>query len=248
MRQGFVQQGLLASEARRRLSALEGSLRWIAQRLHEIHGTPHLGNLADPTSELVFIILSRKTPERAYLPAFNALKELGSWDSILELDGRSIEEVIRGGGLEAKKARAIRAGLQAIARRFGEADLTLARDLHEDELFAFLSKLPEVGPKSSRCVMLYSFGRAVFPVDAHVGRVLARLGCMLKIGVNLVPMGHKEKQKALEKAIPPDLRYGLHVNIIAHGRTICRAPRPLCEFCVLAPRCAYAQAERAQVG
>jgi endonuclease III len=161
---------------------------------------------------------------------------------ILGLGGPRIEQVIRGGGLEAKKARAISAGLKAIADRFGRADLTLARDLEDEELFAFLSALPEVGPKSSRCVMLYSFGRAVFPVDAHVGRVLARLGCMLKIGIDLGPMGHKERQKALVKTVPPDLRYGLHVNLIAHGRTICGARRPLCDLCVLAPRCAYAQA------
>src|SRR5690606_4079911 len=164
------------------------------------------------------------------------------------LDARQIEKAIRGGGLEAKKARAVASGLRAIRDRFGKADLRLARGLGDDDLFKFLSALPEVGPKSARCVMLYSFGRAVFPVDAHVGRVLARLGCMAPVGIDLGPMNHKARQRALETTIPPDLRYGLHVNLVAHGRAICTATRPLCEGCSLAPRCAFAQARRAQGG
>jgi endonuclease III len=242
------QQGMTPACARRRVPALETALRWIAGRLDAVHGTPHLGNFSDPTDEFVFIVLSRKTPERAYVPAFKSLKGIGTWEHVLDLDGQRIEKAIRGGGLEAKKARAVASGLRAIRDRFGTADLRLARGLGDDDLFEFLSALPEVGPKSARCVMLYSFGRAVFPVDAHVGRVLARIGCMVPVDIDLGPMGHEARQRALETTIPPDLRYGLHVNLVAHGRTICTAARPLCEDCSLAPRCAYAQARRALGG
>ena len=41
---------------------------------------------------------------------------------------------------------------------------------------AFLCTLPEIGPKSAACVMMCSLDRPAFPVDAHVGRVLERLG------------------------------------------------------------------------
>jgi endonuclease III len=241
------QQGATPSRARHCSTEFEHVLRWIADRLHAVHGTPHLGNYADSTDEFVFIVLSRKTAERAYVPAFESLKAIGNWEEISKLRGRQIEQAIRGGGLEAKKARAIAGGLRAITSRFGKADLSLAGNLDDKDLFDFLSALPEIGPKSARCVMLYSFGRAVFPVDAHVGRVLARLGCTLKIGIDLRPMGHKERQRALEAAIPPDLRYCLHVNLVAHGRTTCRALAPACHECVLAARCAYAQAHRGHV-
>jgi DNA (cytosine-5)-methyltransferase 1 len=235
-------QGAPPWQARARVAALEKVLREIAHRLHSVYGSPHLGNLADPTDELVFIVLSRKSPERVYSPAFEYLKKLGGWSHVLELGTRRVEEAIRGGGLERKKARAIICGLQAIEDRFGRVDLSLAAGIDDGALFDFLATLPEVGPKSARCVMLYSFGRPVFPVDAHVGRVLARLGCMLKLGIDLSPMGHKERQRALKETIPPDLRYGLHVNLVCHGRTVCKALRPSCSECMLASRCRYALA------
>lgn len=234
-------KGTIPSRARRKVAVLEERLRWASRRLRALHGTPHLGNFANPTDEFVYIVLSRKTPERAYASAFTSLKRVGDWGRVLALGEQDLEATIRGGGLERKKARAIVGGLRAVEARFGTADLSRARRLVDEELVAFLSALPEVGPKSARCVMLYSFGRAVFPVDAHVGRVLARLGYMREIGVELLPMGHKERQRALEKTVPPDLRYGLHVNLIAHGRTICKALSPACQECFLVSRCAYAQ-------
>lgn len=237
-----------AARARARLERLEGALRVLAIRLHRAHGSPHLGNYSDPTDEFVFIVLSRKTAERAYVPAFASLKRVGSWQRVLDLGKSRIKSLIHGCGLEGKKATAIVGGLQAIAERFGATDLSRASGLSDDELFAFLASLPEVGPKSARCVMLYSFGRLTFPVDAHVGRVLARLGVMEAIGVDLRPMGHKERQQALEDTIPPDLRYGLRVNLVAHGREICRAATPACHACVLVPDCAYPKAARLQGG
>lgn len=230
------------SAAVARLDRFEGCLRHLAARLHEVHGSPHLGNYSDPTDEFVFIVLSRKTAERAYLSAFASLKRVGSWERVMDLGESRIESLIYGCGLEGKKATAIAGGLRAIAERFGSTDLSRAASLADDELFSFLAGLPEVGPKSARCVMLYSFGRLTFPVDAHVGRVLARLGVMEKIGINLLPMGHKERQRALEDTIPPDLRYGLHVNLVAHGRAICRAASPACHACLLAPDCEYSKA------
>jgi len=229
--------GMSGPKARRSLAGLEDDLRWIAARLHDDHGSPHLENFSDPTDEFIFIVLSRKTAERAYTRAFKSLKQSGSWQQVLDLGERRIEAAIYGCGLESKKAHAIVAGLQTIVDRFGAADLSRADNLADDDLFAFLSALPEVGPKSSRCVMLYSFGRAAFPVDAHVGRVLARVGCMRVIGLELLPMGHKERQRILERPIPPDLRFGLHVNLVAHGRSICKATSPACHECVLALRC-----------
>ena len=45
-------------------------LRELARILAILYGTPDLGNKADPTDELVYIILSRKTPEKAYQETF----------------------------------------------------------------------------------------------------------------------------------------------------------------------------------
>jgi len=224
------------------LRTFQDLVRVVHGMLHEHHGTPHLGNWQDPTDEFVYIILSRKTPEKACVRAFEVLQAAGDWGAVATLSVRKVARLIHGCGLEHKKAVAILAGLKCVTERFGEPDLSLAKGLPDDELFALLTGLPEVGPKSARCVMLYSFRRTTFPVDAHVGRILARLGCMQLVGIDLAPMGHKARQRALEDAIPPDLRYGLHVNLVAHGREVCGAHKPDCERCTLQPHCDHGRA------
>lgn len=210
--------------------------------LHTTYGTPHLGNLADPTDELVYIILSRKTRESAYRAVFAQLRARGTWEQIADLSEVELARVLRGGGLEAKKARALRSALGSLRDRFGVVSLEGARGLGDDELFELLCGLPEVGPKSARCIMMYSFGRTTFAVDTHVGRVLARLGTTAPLTGDLTSHDHKRRQQLLADAIPPDLRFSLHVNLIVHGRTVCRAIAPQCDSCVLLHRCGYGQA------
>jgi endonuclease III len=156
---------------------------------------------------------------------------------------RSSHDFVRGGGLEQKKVAALPQGFRAIEKRFGRVDLSEARTLNDEDLFEFLADLPEVGPKSARCIMLYAFGRPAFPVDAHVGRVLARLDVLRPVVGDLLHIDHRQRQKRLADAIPPDLRYALHVNLIVLGRDVCVARRPRCRDCALLKRCAHAKGE-----
>ena len=55
----------------------------------------------------------------------------------------------------------------------GEVDLEEWKDLCDDELFLNLTRLPGVGPKIARCVMLFGYERLdAFPVDVWVERVV----------------------------------------------------------------------------
>ena len=87
--------------------------------------------------------------------------------------------------------------------------------------------------------MMYSFGRKVFPADTHVGRVLSRLGPYRELGLSLEGLDHKKLQRELAELMPPNLRYALHVNLVEHGRAVCRSPRPICESCELRNLCRY---------
>ncbi len=51
----------------------------------------------------------------------------------------------------------------------------------------------------------------------------------------------EQAHKILEVLVPPDLYYPLHLNLIAHGRAICKAGRPRCEVCPLQKECEYYQ-------
>lgn len=238
----LVEQGLTTAQARQRMQRLEFELRDLASRLHERYGTPHLGNYRNPTDEFVYIVLSRKTAERAYRKAFYSLTDAGSWDMIAGMSVDEITRLIFGCGLEPKKARALKEGFRRAIQLFGRADLVYAASLSDHDLFDFLKSLPEVGPKSALCVMLFSFGRTTFPVDAHVGRVLARIGVYSGLDLDLKGMNHKMRQARLAELVPPDLRYSLHVNLIAHGRAICKAPSSLCGECFLKSTCACGRA------
>lgn len=215
-------------------------LREVARILAVLYGTPDLGNKPDPADELVYIILSRKTPEKAYQETFTALKaRFPQWDELLDAPRAEVEKLVSPGGLAEKKATSLFGALKIILDTFGSCSLESARDWPDDRLEEFLCGLREIERRSAYCIMMYSFGRHVFPADTHVGRVLSRLGPYWELGLNLQGLDHKKLQRVLTDLIPPPLRYSLHVNLIEHGRAVCRAPKPLCERCDLRPFCGY---------
>lgn len=215
-------------------------LREVARVLEVLHGTPRLGNHDDPVDELVYIILSRKTREAAYQSAYDALKSaFPDWDTLLAARSSKVTRLIHSGGLSDKKTESITAALTALVERFGSCTMEPARDWSDEELCGFLCSLPELSLKSAYCIMLYSFGREVFPSDTHVGRILSRVGIYRELGLDLEGLDHKKLQKILTDLIPPNLRYSLHVNLVAHGRTTCTAGKPRCDECAIRKFCAY---------
>jgi DNA (cytosine-5)-methyltransferase 1 len=223
-----------------RLDAGISFLREVARILAILHGTPNLGNKADPTDELVYILLARHTREGAYQQAFEALKKrFRTWDDLLDASRAEVERLVYSGGLSGKKTAALYAALGKLRETFGCCTLEPAREWPDEQLEEFLCGLPEVQRKSAYCIMMYSFGREVFPADTHVGRVLSRLGPYRELGLELQGLDHKKLQRVLADLMPPPLRYSLHVNLVEHGRSVCRAPRPLCDRCALRPFCRY---------
>ncbi|MGH2963599.1 MAG: endonuclease III domain-containing protein, partial [Solirubrobacterales bacterium] len=81
-------------------------------------------------------------------------------------------------------------------------------------------------------VLIFSYGRPEIPVDTHVYRVGGRLGLF-------PPKASFERAHDEMLAItPPDDAYELHINLINHGRAVCR-PRPRCGECALRRMCPY---------
>jgi endonuclease-3 len=90
-----------------------------------------------------------------------------------------------------------------------------------------------VGLKTVRCVQVFSLGQPAFPVDTHIFRITRRVG--------LVPL--KASAEAVHAAmaglVPVEETLPFHINLITHGRRVCKAGRPLCEACVLRPECRH---------
>jgi DNA (cytosine-5)-methyltransferase 1 len=222
-------------------------LREMARILAVLYGSPDLGNKPDPTDELVYIILARKTREGAYQKGFDALKDrFSTWDELLDTPRAEVEKLVFSGGLLEKKLTSLYGALGKLREAFGSCTLEPARDWPDDKLETFLCGLPEIQRKSAYCVMMYSFGREVFPADTHVGRVLTRIEPYRELGLALKGLDHKKLQRELTGLVPPNLRYSLHVNLVEHGRAVCRSPKPLCEKCEIRNLCGYYRAAESE--
>ena len=185
-------------------------------------------------SELVRTILSQNTSDVNSDRAFARLRErFPRWDMVLGAEVEKVEEAIKPGGLARIKAPRIKKALMAILEERGELDLGFLREMQIDEARAWLVSLEGVGPKTAACVLLFSLGRPVLPVDTHVLRVSRRLGL---IGPRTsAERAHEE----LGEVVPSEAVYDFHMNMVAHGRRVCHAQRPGCDTCVLAPRCDF---------
>jgi len=208
------------------------SPRVVERRLREQYGQPRHHNKRDPLAELVFILLSTQTREAEYRRTFTALwSRYRSWRKVLDAPSAELEELIRFGGFARRKVALLKSLLQTVRDDCGDVSLRFLRGMPDDEAERYLTALPGVGPKTARCVMMYSLDRDVLPVDTHVWRIAGRLGWH---------SGGKHPEhrasRELEQSIAPRLRSSLHVTMVAHGRAVCRAS-PRCEACALSDLC-----------
>jgi endonuclease-3 len=214
-----------------------GKLRKVAQLLEREHGPrPPARRRRDPLDELISTTLSQHTSDANSQRAFKALRRsLPTWEEVLAAPMPRLVEAIRSGGLANVKAPRIKAILAQIHREQGHFDLRFLRDLPDAEARAYLARFPGVGAKTIACVMLFALGKPAFPVDTHVHRVAKRLGLLDRVGTP------EKAQATFERLVPPAQHYALHLQLIAHGRRVCRAQRPLCPQCGLRRLCDYAR-------
>ncbi len=206
----------------------------IYHRLLDAYGYPDWRPSNAPVDELVLTILSQNTSDLNSGRAFEALKaRYPDWQSVLDAPVDELADTIKAGGLGPQKAPRIQAALRRILDERGDFDLDFLRDLPTEEALSWLTSFNGVGHKTASIVLLFCFNRPAFPVDTHITRVTRRLGFV-------DPKASPEKiSVAWQEWVPSDWYYPLHLNLIRHGREVCRAPTPRCYACVLADLCAY---------
>jgi endonuclease III len=204
----------------------------IAESLAVEYGTPTrrelpLGNHPDPLDELIYILLTVMT-EFGVDGVWRELKRrYPAWDAVLRARQSTIERILQPIGLYEQRATRLRTILKRIRVDRGACSLDFLASMPDAEAESYLTSLPGVGKKVARCVLMYSLGRDVLPVDAHVLRVAKRLHLL----EDDVSWGHAHD--AIHEAVPPAYRYALHVNLVRHGRAVCRARSPKCSDCGL---------------
>lgn len=211
----------------------------ISTTLHRQYGEASLGNLDDPIDELVYISLTRQTHRRNAGRSWEAVTKIGGARQLVDTDEDELATLFHSSGFSRQKARWIKQSLEIIRDEMGELSLARAEVWSNEKLERFLCSLPGISIKSAKCIMLYSLGRKVLPVDTHVRRVATRVG--------LVPAGLSERRihAAIEDVVPAPHRRSLHINLIWHGRRVCTALRPRCSECVVRELCDLGSSKQA---
>jgi endonuclease-3 len=213
--------------------ALE-TIAYIIQNLKAVYGLPKLERGLDPLDVLIETILSQSTTNANSNRAFENLKHrFATWEHARRARVSTIEAAIRSGGLAKQKSLRIKNLLNEIYKRRKSLDLSFLKSTPLDAAKQFLASFKGVGPKTVACTLLFAFNRPTFPIDTHIFRIARRLGLIPK------RCSDEDAHELLGRIIPKDRYYEVHINLIRHGRKVCRPRDPLCEECCLIDYCQY---------
>ncbi len=173
-------------------------------------------DFSTPLELLVATILSAQcTDERVNRVTPALFAKYRSAAAYAAADPAALEQEIRPTGFFRNKAASIRGAAAAIVSRHGGE---VPRSLAE------LTALPGVGRKTANVVLGNAFGVPGVVVDTHVARVAGRLGLTGSSDPRRI-------EEDLMRLIPRGRWVGFSHQLIAHGRAVCRAPRPRCPDC-----------------
>ena len=189
---------------------------------------------------MINTILSQNTNDLNRDRAYHALRaKFPTWEAVRDAPPPQVIAAIKSAGLANQKGPRIQKVLRRITEERGELDLNFLRDWSTEDAKAWLTSLDGVGPKTASIVLLFALGKPAFPVDTHIHRVTGRLGL-------IPPKTSADKaHDILEELVPPEWYHSFHLNVIEHGRQVCKAQRPLCERCGLQKYCDYFQERKA---
>ena len=194
-----------------------------------------------PVEVLVRTILSQNTNDKNTEEAFKSLTARFKYEELLTASEEEIADAIRKGGLGRIKARRLktalsalknasmqRSGMQRNGRDKGDFNFHFLEDMEVEEARKFLTSIPGIGQKTASCVLCFAFRKKAFPVDTHIRRIFSRV-----LGIH----SPREIARLVERSIRSSKIVGFHLNLIEHGRRVCKPQRPKCEICVLREVC-----------
>jgi endonuclease-3 len=188
-----------------------------------------------PLDNLMLTILSQNTNDVNRDKAYQMLRaRFPTWENVMEADLADITNAIRIAGLANQKSQRIQAILAWIYTHYGALNLDFICDLDPQDAIDTFCHLKGIGIKTIAVVLAFSCGVDIFPVDTHVHRLCNRIG--------LVKPQTKSAEQTfhlMQDRVPEGKAYSFHINLIRHGRTICKARKPLCPKCSLNTLCDY---------
>lgn len=209
-------------------------IQWCHNRLEEYYGTPPQRPRRDPLETLMRTILSQNTSDVNRNKAYQSLKErFSTWDSVRAAEPEDVAAAIRSGGLANQKTERIQRVLIWLEQHHGSLELSWICEEEADQMIDLFTRIKGVGVKTISIVLCFSCRKDIFPVDTHVNRVSRRLGLVAN------KTSPEKTFWLLKQVIPAGISQPLHLNMIRHGRQICKSGQPKCNECVLLEKCEY---------
>jgi len=178
----------------------------------------------DPFKVLIGTILSQRTrDERTEVASRRLFARYGTVDALARARVAEVQRLIKPVGFYRQKARKLREVSRVLLARHGGR----VPDTYEE-----LIELPQVGPKTANCVLVYGYGREALPIDTHCHRIPNRIGLVR----TRTP---EETERALGRIVPRE--YWVNVNewFIRFGKEVCKPVGPRCGECNFTGFCAY---------
>ena len=173
---------------------------------------------------LVAVVLSAQATDAGVNKATPALFRLADTpQKMVALGPETIESLIKTIGLFRTKAKNVYALSQQLVERFGG-------EVPNDR--AALESLPGVGRKTANVVLNIAFRQPTIAVDTHLFRVANRTG----MAPGATPLAVEE---GLLAVVPQHYLLHAHHWLILHGRYVCKARKPECWHCPIAPWCRF---------
>jgi len=172
---------------------------------------------------LISTILSAQcTDVRVNLVTPALFKRFKTAKSFAEADVKEIEKYVKSTGFYRNKAKNIKKTCQKIVKDHkGKVPDTMEELLH----------LNGVGRKTANCILWGWYDKTVgFVVDTHVKRLANRLGLTKHNNPVII-------ERDLMKIIPKKDWGPMSLELIFHGRAICKSQKPACDKCFLNKLC-----------
>jgi len=178
---------------------------------------------SNPLELLVATILSAQcTDERVNLVTRALFQKYRAPGDYTKVSQEVLERDIRSTGFYRNKARSIQGACKLISEKFGGS---VPRTMEE------LIQLPGVARKTANVVLGVAFGIAEgVVVDTHVTRVSRRLD----LSATKTP---EDIERDLMRIVPRNQWISFSHQMILHGRSTCKARKPLCARCPVENEC-----------
>lgn len=181
---------------------------------------------------MLAIVLSNRTSYkqvRMFLEKFT--RRCPDFDCIASKTLEELEAELKPLGMAKLRARLLK-NLADIVRRVGGVRAFLR--LHPERARRLLLQVTGIGPKTADMILVALFNQRYFIVDAHILRIMKRLGVLGPEVDDLY-----EARALLEPYIPEPVRTEVHTKLVILGQTICKPSNPKCTKCILREVCSF---------